>query len=114
LLDVDGLTRHGEFADVRTAGSTTIYDRPSASQRVINTLFDKGATQVVERDHFDDYLIVGYKTVYRVSLIVEWTFTSKTASTRTTTPDTSGAVTSLPADVKAVLVKRYPKTEYIQ
>jgi hypothetical protein len=102
-------------ADVRTSTGVTIYDRPSHSVAVVDGQFDKEkATRVVERDHFDDYLIVGYKTVYRVSLVVEWVFSSKQKFTRETRFESAGAVTALPADARAVLVKKYPKFEYIQ
>ena len=100
--------------DVRTAKGTAIFDRPATFAGAIDKQFDDGATQVVERDHFDDYLIVGYKTVYRVSLIVEWTYTSRTKFTRVTKFDSGEAVKGLPSEVKAALVKQYPKFEYIQ
>ena len=100
--------------DVRTSTGTTIYDRPLEFADVIAKQFDAKATQVVERDHFDVFLVTGYKTVYRVSLVVQWTYTSKTDVTRTTTFSSGSAVTALPKDVKAALVKEYPKFDYVQ
>ena len=64
---------------------------------------------------FDDYLIVGYKTVYRVSHIVEWTFTARgKVPPRKPLYDSAAQVSALPPEVKAVLVKRFPKFAYIQ
>ena len=100
--------------DIRTAGGTVIFDQPHHSFQVVNRQFDKGATLVVERDHFDDYLVIGYKTAYRVSHVVEWTFTGKETFVRKPIPQGGAAVTALPADVKAVLLKRFPKLAYIQ
>jgi len=102
------------FTDVRTSTGTTIYDRPSEFADVIAKQFDAKATQVVERDHFDVFLVTGYKTVYQVSLVVQWTYTSKTAVKRTTKFSSGSAVTALPKDVKAALVKEYPKFDYVQ
>ena len=100
-------------ADIRTATATRIFDQPAHSKDVVNGQFDRGATLVVERDHFDDYLVVGRKTVYRVSHIVEWTFTAKDKSVRKPIFDSAAAVTALPVETREVLVKRYPKFAYI-
>lgn len=116
IVDTIGTSPYYESAgaDVRTATGTKIYDQPAHSFEVVNRQFEAGATQVVERDHFDDYLIVGYKAVYRVSHIVEWTFTSKAKPPRKPIFDSAGPVTGLPKEVKEVLVKRFPKLEYVQ
>jgi hypothetical protein len=98
----------------RTAGGTTTFDRPSEFSDLIAKQFDAGATKVVERDHFDDYVIKGYKTVYHVSLVVEWIYTSKAASTRKTKFISGDAPAALPKAVKAALVKDYPKFDYVQ
>jgi hypothetical protein len=98
---------------IRTSTGTTIYDRPSEFSDIIAKQFDAGATKVVERDHFDVFLIQEEKAIYHVSLVVEWVYTSKTAVTRTTTFGSGSAITNLPADVKKQVVKEYPKFEYI-
>ncbi len=101
-------------SSARTATGLTIFDRPSEFTHVIMEEFDDGATKVVERDHFDIFLIQEEKPVYYVSVVVEWVYTSKTASTRTTQVKSGKAVTALPAMVKKQLVKQHPKFEYIR
>ncbi len=81
---------------------------------IIAKQFDAGATKVIEKDHFDDFLIREYKTIYRVSLVVTWEYTSKTAVTRSTAFQSGSAVTGMPSDFKNELVKEYPKFDYIQ
>jgi hypothetical protein len=76
--------------------------------------FDAGATKVVEKDHFDDFLIRENKTIYRVSVLVTWEYTSKTAVARSTAFQSGTAATALPADLKKVLVRDYPKFDFIQ
>ena len=100
--------------NIRTAAGTTIYDRPSEFSNLIAREFDAGATKVVERDHFDDFLVREYKTIYRVSLVVTWEYTSKTAVTRNTDFQSGSAITGLPAEYKKALVKDYPKFDFIQ
>jgi len=101
------------FVSIRTTTGTTIYDRPSEFSDIIAKQFDAGATKVVERDHFDVFLIQEEKAIYHVSLFVEWVYTSKTAVTRTTTFGSGSTITNLPAEVKKQVVKEYPKFEYI-
>jgi hypothetical protein len=101
-------------SSARTATGLTIFDRPSEFTHVIMEEFDDGATKVVERDHFDIFLIQEEKPVYYVSVVVEWVYTSKTASTRTTLVKSGKAVTALPAMVKKQLVKQHPRFEYIR
>lgn len=100
--------------DIRTTTGTTIYDRPFEFTDVIQRRFDAGATKVVERDHFDQFLVRDYKTIYHTSLVVEWTYTSKTAVTRSTKFQTGGKAAGMPAPFKKQLVKEYPRFEYIQ
>jgi hypothetical protein len=102
------------FTNIRTATGTTIYDRPSEFTNVIMKEFDAGATKVVEKDHFDDFLIRENKTIYRVSVVVTWEYTSKTAVARSTAFQSGTAATALPADLKKVLVRDYPKFDFIQ
>ena len=102
------------FTNIRTASGTTIYDRPSEFSNVIIREFDAGATKVVEKDHFDDFLIREHKTIYRVSLVVTWEYTSKTAIARSTAFQSGTAAAALPADIKKVLVRDYPKFDFIQ
>ena len=100
--------------NIRTAGGTTIYDRPAEFADIMKRQFDAGATKVVEKDHFDDFLIREYKTIYRVSVVVTWEYTSKTAIARSTAFESGAAATALPADIKKVLVRDYPKFDFIQ
>jgi len=100
--------------DVRTTTGTTIYDRPQEFTDVIHRQFDAGATKVVERDYFDTFLIRDYKTIYRVTVVVEWVYTSKTSVTRTTKFQSGSKVDSMPAAMRKQLVKEYPKFEFIQ
>jgi Domain of unknown function (DUF4157) len=99
---------------IRTSTGTTIYDRPGEFVGVIHKEFDAGATKVVERDHFEAFVIQENKPVYEVSLVVEWIYTSKTAVTRTTTFGSGQAISALPDPVKKQLVKEFPKFEYIR
>ena len=48
--------------------------------------FDAGATKVIERDHFDQFLVRDYTTIYHTSLYVEWVYTAKTTVARSTKP----------------------------
>ncbi len=98
----------------RTATGTTIYDRPGEFTSIIKKEFDKGATKVVERDHFDTFLIRDYKTIYRVSVVVEWVYTSKTSVTRTTKFSSGDTVSSLPSAARERLIKDFPDFDYIQ
>jgi len=100
--------------NIRTSTGTTIYDRPSEFTNIIHRQFDAGATTVVERDHFDVFLVRDYKTIYRVSVVVEWVYTSKTTVTRTTKFGSGGKVDGLPGAMMKQLVKEYPKFAYIQ
>jgi uncharacterized protein DUF4157/annexin-like protein len=102
------------FASIRTAKGSTIYDRPFEFANIIASEFDKGATKVVEKDHFDDFLIREYKTIYQVSLVVTWEYTSKTAVGRSTAFQSGSAVSALPSEHKKELVKEYPKFDFIQ
>lgn len=102
------------FRDIRTATGTTIYDRPAEFTDVIHRQFDAGATKVVERDHFDTFLVRDYKTIYRVSVVVEWVYTSKMSVTRTTKFSSGAQVDDLPAAMRKQLIKEYPKFEYIR
>ncbi len=101
-------------SSARTATATTIYDRPSEFLDLIDKQFDAKSTHVVERDHFDAFLIKGYNAVYRVSLQVEWVYSAKGTVVRTTTFNSGAAVTALPAELKAAIVKDFPTFEYLQ
>ena len=99
---------------IRSAKASTIYDRPYEFADLIEAELNKGATKVVEKDHFADFLVRDYKTIYKVSLTVTWEYTSKTNVTRSTKFESGSAVTGLPSDYKKALVKAYPKFDYIQ
>ena len=101
------------FRDNRTATGTTIYDRPQEFSDAILRQFDAGATKVIERDHFDDFLVRDYKATYLVSLYVEWEYTSKTASTKKTKFKTGNKVSALDPAMREVLIKEFPKFDYI-
>ena len=118
-LKVDSATASSPFyeaggVDIRTTTGTTIYDRPIEFTNIIHRQFDAGATKVVERDHFDQFLVRDYKTIYHTSLVVEWVYTAKTTSTRKTKFKTGGKVEGMPAAFKKQLLKEYPKFDYIQ
>ncbi|HEX6730839.1 MAG TPA: hypothetical protein VF074_12530, partial [Pyrinomonadaceae bacterium] len=98
---------------VRTSTGTTIADRPSEFSSIIKREFNNGATKVVERDHFDDFLIRTYKTVYHVSIIVQWEYTSSTVVNRTVQFQSGGKVTALPEPIRNQLAKEYPRFSYI-
>ncbi|GAA4366505.1 hypothetical protein GCM10023152_01650 [Agromyces bauzanensis] len=100
--------------DIRTPTSTVIYDRPSEFGSIVSAQFDGGATKVVERDHFDQFLVQDYNTVYHTTVVVEWAYTSKTSSTRTTKGGGPGKVSGMPAHFKSVLISLYPKFAYVQ
>ena len=100
--------------NIRTGSATTIYDRPGEFADVISRQFDAGATKVIEQDHFDDFLIREHQTIYHVKLVVTWEYTSKTAIRRSTAFQSGGAEAALPAGFKKVLVKDYPKFDFIQ
>ena len=99
----------------RDAKNVTNYDRPAEFSGTIGKKFDDGATKVVERDHFDSFIIVEEKPVYQTSLYVEWIYASKAGPPKRTTNFVAGsAITALPSDVKKQLVKEYPAYEYIR
>ena len=100
--------------NIRTATGTTLYDRPMEFSAQITAQFDAGATKVVERDHFDQYLIQDYKTVYHTSVVVEWTYTSKTSSTKKSKGGGTGKITAMPSAYRKQLIAEYPSFEYIQ
>src|SRR5687767_1879432 len=102
------------FTSIRTAKGTTIYDRPAEFANVIAKEFEAGATKVIEKDHFEVFLIREYKTIYRVSVDVTWEYTSKTAIARTTAFQSGTAASALPAEMKKVLVRDYPNFDFIQ
>jgi hypothetical protein len=99
---------------IRTATGTTIYDRPAAFSSVINSQFDAGATKVVERDHFDQFLIRDYKTIYHTSVVVQWVYTTKTTVARSTTAGGGGKVDGMPSALREQLIKEFPSFDYIQ
>lgn len=116
---VDSSTADSPFYEaggrnIRTATGTTMYDRPMEFGAQIAAQFDAGATKVVERDHFDQYLVQDYTTVYHTSVVVEWVYTSKTASTKNSKGGGAGKVTGMPSAPRAQLVAEYPRFEYVQ
>lgn len=100
----------------RAPGETTIYDDPGPVQTRVTREFRQGATKVSVRTHFDTFLIRDYKTLYRVSLNLVWTFTdptNPTTFTKTATA-TSSKVKFLPDEQRETLIAQYPKFDYIQ
>jgi hypothetical protein len=69
---------------------------------------------VIERDHFDQFLVQDYKTIYHTSLYVEWDYTARATVNRTTKAEGGGKVDGMPAAFKKQLVKEYPKFDYVQ
>jgi hypothetical protein len=117
--EVDSSTKDSPFYEdggrnIRTATGTTLYDRPMEFSAEIKAQFDAGATKVVERDHFDQYLVQDYKTVYHTSVVVEWTYTSKTSSTKKSKGGGTGKITAMPSEPRKQLIAEYPKFDYIQ
>lgn len=102
------------FVSTRTALGTTIHDRPEAFSDVVDKQFDAGATKVIERDHFDQFLVRDYTTIYHTSLYVEWVYTAKTTVTRSTKPGGGGKVTAMPGGFRAQMIKEYPQFDYVQ
>ena len=100
--------------DIRTPSSTTLYDRPSEFSDILTKQFDAGATKAVERDHFDQFLVRDYTSIYHTSVTVEWVYTSKTTSTRKTTSGGGENIKEMPEQFRKALVKSYPKASYIQ
>lgn len=101
------------FRSNRTADSTTIFDQPGAITDKVSAEFDKGATKVVSRAHFNSYLVRDYRPIYHVYLKVEWAFNSKATPPRTQSVESSGKVTALPEGMKKRLVAQYPAFDYI-
>lgn len=102
------------FRDIRTADSTTILDVPTAINSAVNSQFTKGATRVISRAHFNTFLIRDYQTLHHVYLVVEWDFTSPAVAPRVQTVRSAGSATSLPSEMRDVLIARYPTYAYIQ
>jgi hypothetical protein len=100
--------------DVRTATGTTISDRPLEFSDLIKRQFDAGAKRVIERDHFDQFLVQNYKTIYHTSLYVEWDYTARATVARSTKAEGGGKVDGMPAAFKKQLVKEYSKFDYVQ
>jgi hypothetical protein len=99
---------------IRTPSATTMYDRPEAFDSIVAAQFDAGATKVVERDHFDEFLVRDYKTIYHTSVVVQWTYTTKTAVTRKTTAGGGAKVDGMPSPYRGRLIKQFPSFDYIQ
>jgi hypothetical protein len=102
------------FTHIRTSTGTTIYDRPYEFTNIIHKQFDKGATNVVERDYFNVFLVRDYKTIYHITVVVEWVYTSKTSVTRKTKFKSGKKVDAMPSEMRKQLIKEYSKFEYIR
>jgi len=111
-----------ENASNRDATSTTIFDRVHIPMEIIGNVFDKAASvkgfsiaRLAFRVHLNTYLVNEEKPIYRISQIVEYTFTSKTdtPAPKYGKPITA-KVTELPADEKAQLVKEHPRYDWIR
>jgi|GEM_PF-1616783 len=102
------------FRNVRTPTGTVVLDRPQEFDDVILRQFDAGATKVVERDHFDQFLVQDNQTIYHTTVVVEWVYTSKTASTKSSKGGGPGKAVGMPSEFRNVMVAAFPKFEYIQ
>ena len=101
------------FRSNRTADSTSIYDQPGAISSKVYAEFDKGATKVISRAHFDTFLVRDHRPLFHANINVAWEFTEKTVPPRTQSTDKSGKVSKLPAGMKKRLVEQYPQYDYI-
>ena len=104
----------GSFLANRTAEATTIFDLPSSVDRLVQRELTRGATQVISRAHFNTYLIQGMNTLYRVSVDVEWDYTSTAIPARTQSLSSAGSVANLDPRMRIRLVSQYPSFAYIQ
>lgn len=98
----------------RDASSVAVYDAPTTLRTRVAAEFAAGATRVVTRAHFDVYLIRDFSAIYHVEIVVEHVHASATAHSTNRTVVSTGAVSSLPAAMRTVLVARYPSFAYIR
>ncbi len=98
----------------RTADSSTMYDMPSPMTNIVNAQFAAGATKVTSRAHFNTFLIRDYRAIYRVTIDVEWVFTSASTPPRTQKVSGTAKVDGLPGGIRARLVEQFPKFAYVQ
>jgi hypothetical protein len=97
----------------RDATSVAIYDAPSPIRSMVSAQFAAGATRAVSREHFDIFLIRDFSTIYHVVIVVEHVATSATASSTNRRVVSAATATSLPTDMRTVLLARYPSFAYI-
>jgi hypothetical protein len=93
---------------------TMIADAPTPIQALVTREYGAGARSVVSRAHFEIYLIRDYRTLYHVGVDVEHPFRDATHHGTTRQIRVTEAVSELPADLRAVLVRDYPAFSYIQ
>jgi annexin-like protein len=98
----------------RTADSSTMYDMPSPMDHLVKAQLAAGATKVTSRAHFNTFLIRDYRAIYRVTVDVEWVFTSAATPPRTQRVTGTSKVDGLPSGIRARLVEQFPKFAYIE
>ena len=62
----------------------------------------------------NQFLVQDNQTIYHTTVVVEWVYTSKTASTKSSKGGGPGKTFGMPAAFRDVMVAAYPKYEYIQ
>ncbi|MGH3933447.1 MAG: DUF4157 domain-containing protein [Pseudonocardiaceae bacterium] len=125
-----------DSANIRTSSSITIFDIPlsEGARGLAQALFTAHptATKVVLTAHFDTYLIQQNASAYHVAFSASAAFLvqagSSSASEESVAPrdgeliggtigytvGAAGPVTALPSDLKATLIKQYPKFDYVK
>ncbi len=97
----------------RTAGATTIFDRPASRIGDAKTQFDAGATKVTSRAHFTTYLVRDMKILYVIKTDVEWVFANGTTDPTPTITQSGAAATALDPEIRKVLISQVPKADFL-
>jgi hypothetical protein len=97
----------------RTADSTTMFDHPASADAIVQAQFAGGATSVVSRAHFNTYLVRDAGVLDRVSVDVEWKYTSATVPPRVNSVPSNVSVGTLDPGMRARLIAQFPKFDYI-
>jgi hypothetical protein len=97
----------------RDPTSVSSYDAPRIDG-IVAPLFTAGVTAITSRAHFDTYLIRDFAPIYHVEFEVIHRYTAPGSPGGRPRIMSSGAASSLPAPLKAALVRRYPSFAYIR
>jgi hypothetical protein len=98
----------------REPNLTMIGDAPTPIMKSVDAAFAGGAASLVSTAHFDIFLIRDYRTLYHVAIDVEHPFRDKAHHTTRRNIKATELVSSLPSEMKKVLVRDYPAFSYIQ